>query len=254
MNAWQGIALGIVAYQATITTLQYLEGRNAYRRARAYCDAVGKPLLSIGMARTPWSQPNGDVTLDIDPSVRQIVGGVQGDERDMSMFRDKQFGACINSHTLEHLGSVLDVAAAAGECARVADVAVFLCPHPYSMVNLIVRSHHLQIKFEDGAMFVRENFLRLPINFEMAGDASGSGSPPLARHPHQMMVATTAPEVLAWGEVAKVKSAWPVNTNANAQLLGAIGAGMLTYGFTTGGKKTAIAGGATVLAALLLSK
>lgn len=108
MNARTVIGLTAL-YEAMVQTPEFAERHMAYREARAYCDAVGKPLLRIGIRRSPLEPPNGDTTLDIDPIVLTIPGGVQRDERDMRMFSDRQFGVAFNEHTLEHLHTVEDV-------------------------------------------------------------------------------------------------------------------------------------------------
>lgn len=179
MKTWQAILLGMVAYQATISLSEYIERHGHFLRSREYCDQAGKPLLRVGMNRAPWEPPNGDVTIDLAPEVLNVPGGVQGDERFMTMFSNKQFGVCFNEHTLEHLASVNDVVAAVSECVRVADRAVFLCPSPYSLVNLIAPSHYLQVKFQDGEILVRRNMMRTGIIIGFGGDGSGTGVAPL---------------------------------------------------------------------------
>ena len=143
----KAIALGLAAYEGTVQ-LQEIDERYSYwRQARAYCDSVGKPLLRIGIKRGLFEPPNGDVTLDIDPIILSVPGGVKGDERDMP-FTDRQFGICFNEHTMEHLHYPEDVQAAVNECCRVADYAIFLCPSPYSIIGLLHPDHNLRIWFK----------------------------------------------------------------------------------------------------------
>lgn len=152
--------LGLAAaYEVGIQVKETRERHSLFRQAREYSDSVGKPLLRIGVRRSPLEPPNGDVTLDLDPVVTRIPGGVHGDERNMP-FSNRMFGACFNEHTLEHLGRPGDVQAAVEECCRVAEVAMFLCPSPYSLfANLFNRTHHLRLWFnqETNSIIVTSN-------------------------------------------------------------------------------------------------
>ena len=151
------IIAAILVYEGVITLTEVAERHRYYDLARAYCNAIGKPLLRVGIKRSIFEPPNGDVTLDIDLAVLDIPGGVHGDERDMP-FADKQFGVCFNEHTLEHLRTVEDVELAVAECTRVADYAIFLCPSPYSIyATLFCPTHHLRLKFEGNTMLVTDN-------------------------------------------------------------------------------------------------
>ena len=156
-----------VLYELGLTVRGTIERHNYYNEARYYCDQVGKPLLRIGMRRLPWEPPNGDVTIDIDPEVLNLEGGVLGDERQMP-FVDKQFGVAFNEHTLEHLYSPEDVEQAVNECVRVADKAVFLVPSPYSIAgNLLNPTHHLRLWFDqlNNRILVEENKYNIGLGF-----------------------------------------------------------------------------------------
>lgn len=155
-NIALGIVLGLVIYELIIQTIETLERHTYWRRSREYCDKVKKPLLRVGMKRSIFEPPNGDVTIDLDKAVLKIPGGVLGDERHMP-FIDKQFGVCFNEHTLEHLHSVKDVELAVRECTRIADCAVFLTPSPYSIVaTFFCKTHRLRIWSEDDKIAVQE--------------------------------------------------------------------------------------------------
>lgn len=146
--------------------------------ARAYSNLVEKPLLVVGMRRWSWQPPDGDVTVDIDPQVLQVPGGVQSDERIMP-FEDKQFGAVFNPHTLEHLASAEDVELAVNECLRVAEVGMFLCPSPYSIIaNLFCPGHNLRLWFdnENNRIIVRHNSWRTGLGEHGGGQYTGMGS------------------------------------------------------------------------------
>ncbi len=135
------IAVALGLYEAGVQLPEYLDRHDGFRDARAYCRSVGKPLLRIGVHRSPLEPPNGDVTLDLDPSVTDPAKGiVLGDERNMAMFADRQFGVAFNEHTLEHLFTAQDVAMAVGECLRVADYAIFLFPSRNSLVGKVLWS------------------------------------------------------------------------------------------------------------------
>ena len=149
-----GIGLTIlkytVFYEVGLSIRAAFERHKYWNESREYCNEVGKQLLRIGVRRSPLEPPNGDVTLDIDPVILTIPGGVLGDERDMSMWKNREFGVCFNEHTLEHLYSAEDVELAVNECVRVADIAVFLAPSPYSLwSNFLVPTHKLRIWFDN---------------------------------------------------------------------------------------------------------
>ena len=129
------------------------ERHDWWRESVKYCQSVGKPLLRIGIRRGPFEPPNGDVTLDLDPIVLGIKGGVVGDERCMP-FSDKQFGVCFNEHTIEHLYSAEDVELSISECMRVADYAVILAPSPYSFGGLFHPDHKLRVWFKNNNKIV----------------------------------------------------------------------------------------------------
>lgn len=142
-------------YELVIQLQETAERKDYYAMARDYCDRVGKPLLRIGMRRSFLEPPNGDFTLDIDPAVLKVPGGVLGDERDMP-FADKQFGASFNEHTLEHLRDAESVQAAVNECVRVADMAIFLAPSPYSIyASLFCPTHNLRLWFDEEKNTIR---------------------------------------------------------------------------------------------------
>jgi hypothetical protein len=127
------------------------------------------------MHRGPFEPPNGDVTLDIDPEVEKIPGGVLGDERFMP-FADREFSFCFNEHTLEHLHSAADVELAVNECRRVADYTVLLCPSPYSIfATFFCPSHRLRLWFDsdNNKIIVRENGWRTGVGKVYTGDTGG---------------------------------------------------------------------------------
>jgi hypothetical protein len=172
-----------VIYEITIGITETMQRHSYYKWAREYCDKVKKPLLRIGMQRSFLEPPNGDYTLDIDPEVQNLPGGVVGDERFMP-FEDKQFGVCFNEHTLEHLHSIDDVEKAIAECRRVADRTVLLCPSPYSIwATFFCPSHRLRIWFdkENDKIFVKPNTWRSGLGKRYDADTGGLELPSSGR-------------------------------------------------------------------------
>ncbi len=161
---WKVPVLAVGLYELAVQSPEYEDRHIGFRLAREYCRSVGKPLLRIGVHRTFLEPPNGDLTIDLDPSVADRQRGVvQGDERNMYMFGDRQMGICFNEHTVEHLPTAQDVAAAVRECLRVADYAMFLFPSRWSLIARYLRSpslvgpyeaHHLQIEIAEGGIRV----------------------------------------------------------------------------------------------------
>jgi len=123
---WGSLSL-LTLYELAVQAGEYQARHRLFAAARAYCRAIGKPLLRIGMRRSPLEPPNGDYTVDIDSTVALVGGGVWADERCLP-FADRQFGVCFNEHTLEHLPAPADVQLAVAECSRVADVCILLLP------------------------------------------------------------------------------------------------------------------------------
>jgi len=193
---WTVVKL-LVAYEGGMTIRENAERHKYYNQARQYADSVGKPLLVVGMKRFFWQPPNGDITVDIDPEVQNIPGGVWSDEREMP-FEDKTFGAVYNAHTLEHLPTVEDVEIAVNECLRIADIGVFLAPSPYSMIaNMFCPAHHLRLWFDqtNNRIRVTDNRWRTGIGIQ-SGDTSHQ--PPTVVE--QSLVTGEVPEIIEIGK------------------------------------------------------
>ena len=166
MNFW-AIAGIIAAYEGIIQIKEFDERHRYYNWARRYCDDVKKPLLRIGMRRSSLEPPSGDVTLDLDPEIENVEGGVYGDVRDIP-YPDKTFGVTFNEHVLEHLHTAGDVEAAISECVRVADKTVLLCPSPYSIyASLFCPTHNLRLWFDakNNKIVVRPNKWRTGMGY-----------------------------------------------------------------------------------------
>lgn len=81
------------------------------KKARAYADSKGKPLLNVGAGtkETAMFGPTfyGDVNVDLSGR-KDVPHGTPGevtyaDAQDLSDFTDGQFGAVFASHLVEHL-------------------------------------------------------------------------------------------------------------------------------------------------------
>jgi hypothetical protein len=175
-NWWKALSIAgaaILAYEASIHISETAERHSTYRMAREYCDSVNKPLLRIGVRRGILEPPMGDVTLDIDPIIESFPGGVLGDERSMP-FSNKQFGACFNENTLEHLEEPEDVELAVNECVRVADMTVLLAPSPYGIyATLFCPTHNLRLWFEGDKIRVAKNKYITGIGFHAPAIGNG---------------------------------------------------------------------------------
>lgn len=195
MNGWTILKI-LAAYEAGIAIRENVERHNYWHQAREYADSVGKPLLVVGMKRWPWQPRDGDITVDIDPAIENIPGGVWADERDMP-FSDKEFGAVYNAHTLEHMATIEDAEQAVNESVRVADRAIFLCPSPYSIIaTFFAPSHKLRLWFDQTNNRIRigENTLRTGWGYN-SGDTS---HPPPGRI-SQALVTDRMPEIVKIG-------------------------------------------------------
>lgn len=107
--------------------VEVVEKELVFSEARATANRLGKPLLNAGCGIFFWRAINGsDVNMDVTP--RDVPRFVLGSIEDMSMFRDKEFGAVFCSHVLEH---VKDLERARSELERVADYQFIITPSPF---------------------------------------------------------------------------------------------------------------------------
>jgi len=97
--------------------------RPIFNRAKRAARKAGKPLLNAGCG-SAYTE-SSDVNLDI--IARGVPNFVHGDIQDLSMFKNKQFGAVYASHVLEH---VEDPNAALLELNRVAENVFIITPLP----------------------------------------------------------------------------------------------------------------------------
>ena len=137
-----------VLWELRLGVQEHIERHQYYGIARAYCDEVGKPLLTIGMQRWSGNPPDGDYVIDTDPAVMSVPGGIMGSVTEIP-FPDKHFGVAYNSHVLEHLDTPEDIELAIVECRRVADYAFLLTPSPNSLyANLFCPSHKFRLWYD----------------------------------------------------------------------------------------------------------
>lgn len=114
MTRWAQYAAGAALYTAAAYVLDVPVRRAlAARRARAYADAKGLPLLNVGAGtgRSAWFGETlyGDVNVDLFGR-KDVPPGAPGtvtyaDAHDLGAFKTGQFGAVLASHVLEHLES-----------------------------------------------------------------------------------------------------------------------------------------------------
>jgi len=108
------------------------EKERAFREAYEYARSVKKPVLNAGCGVLP---PFGDVNLDVVP--RHVPNFVLGNIEDMP-FGDKEFGACVASHVLEHTD---DPERALRECHRVADRVWVVAPPLWDVGTWLTPTH-----------------------------------------------------------------------------------------------------------------
>ena len=109
-------AARVAAYAALYTAAAYIidvpiRRAHAARRARAYADSKGLPLLNVGAGTSRsalfGTTLYGDVNTDLYGR-KDVPHGTPGvvtyaDAENLGDFKDGQFGAILASHVLEHL-------------------------------------------------------------------------------------------------------------------------------------------------------
>lgn len=191
MSALITIVKLLATYQGGLTLKENLERHRYWNQAREYADRRNKPLLVVGMKRWVWEPPNGDVTVDLDPIVENIPGGVCASECDMP-FMDKEFGAVYNAHTLEHMLTAEDLELAVNENIRVSDKTIFLCPSPWSIIgNFFCPAHHFRLWFDqtNNRIKITDNRWRTGLGLKGGGQFQIS----------QSFVTETLPEIVKIG-------------------------------------------------------
>jgi len=127
--------LGIIA--GDITAFEVLDHRKRhqyYLHALDYCQKVQKPLLNVGCGNIP--EYLGDVNVDIQEET--IMPNYRKADITNLPFKDKEFGAAIAFHVIEHVD---DPKAALEELRRVADRVYILVPHYLNLMAWISPRH-----------------------------------------------------------------------------------------------------------------
>lgn len=138
MKTWVKVSaatVGIIAVDDLISQIYNdTESNVKYSEARAYCTSVGKQLLNVGCGNNP--RFIGDVNLDSVPCI--LPNFIQHDLNTVLPFTDKQFGAVIDFHVLEHVN---DPQFVLSELNRVADRVYVVVPQPYQLLSWINPDH-----------------------------------------------------------------------------------------------------------------
>jgi len=130
------LAVALSANWAFGRLVQQEEKRRAFDEASRYAHARGKKVLNAGCGSLP---PYGDVNLDVTPL--PVPNFVLGNIEDMP-FEDKEFGACVASHVLEHTD---DPKRALRECHRVADRVWLILPPWWDVGTWLTPTHRWTI-------------------------------------------------------------------------------------------------------------
>lgn len=158
-------AMFLLTRETKFMVEQQKERIGKFKLARETADKIGKPLLVIG---APIDRPSadflpkqiiryipllnnfampqypcGDITLDIDPIVKdQCPNAIVADVKNIPL-PDKSCGAVFLSHVLEHLSTIEDFKKALSELHRVADYVFIAYPRKGGIIATCVPDHHL---------------------------------------------------------------------------------------------------------------
>jgi len=111
---------------------QHTEKKRVFDEAYNYARKVNKPVLNAGCGTLP---PYGDVNLDITP--KPVPNFILNNIENMP-FKDKEFGACVVSHVLEHVDNPEK---AYQECHRVADQVYLINPPLWDSGTWLTPTH-----------------------------------------------------------------------------------------------------------------
>ena len=138
MKTWAKVAIGVGAFVLADVVIfdiyKQNEGMLKWLDAQNYCSSVGKPLLNIGCGNNPLFV--GDVNVDIKQTI--LPNSVIYDLNLPLPYGDKQFGACVAFHILEHLD---DPKSVLSEMSRVADRTYIAVPNYLDILGLIHPEH-----------------------------------------------------------------------------------------------------------------
>lgn len=110
------------------------EANAKWNEALEYCERVGKPILNAGCGNNPRFV--ADVNLDKEDSI--LPNYIKHDLNMALPFGDKQFGAAVAFHVLEH---VEDPKFTLGELNRVADRLYIVVPHHLGVLYWLTPEH-----------------------------------------------------------------------------------------------------------------
>jgi hypothetical protein len=161
------LLLGFAAHQGVGIVSRFTESSEKYALAQEEARIRDKPFLIAGgpagsadaYSDNPLIGPLarakvyfgvkahgcGDLCIDIDP---HACDGCLFEEADITNlpFADKEFGAVLSSHVLEHMADAATCQKAWSELHRVADV-VFICvPPKSSLFAWLVPDHYLWVR------------------------------------------------------------------------------------------------------------
>jgi len=119
-----------------------------FNEARAYAKKVNKPVLNAGCGSYP---PYGDVNLNHIP--RSVPNFVLGNIENMP-FEDKEFGACVASHVLEHVDNPEK---AYQECCRVAERVYVINPPLWAPQSWLEPTHKWLVLSGGEPKFIQYN-------------------------------------------------------------------------------------------------
>ena len=119
-----GTTIAIVDCLAS-SAYEHNERRLLMQEARAYADSKNKPVLNAGCGNNP--RILGDVNCDI-LETSYLPNYIQADIENLP-FEDKQFGAAVAFHSIEHLN---DPQKGLVELDRVADRTYVALPAPFN--------------------------------------------------------------------------------------------------------------------------
>lgn len=123
MKWWRLLVFSIGANVVGEQIYNATEKRLVVDRARKYADALGKPVLNYACKLTSW----GDVNCDVVPrSVPNFV--LVSPDSQRLPFEDKQFGATLAFHCLEHHVNPMWILQ---ELNRVSEAVFIITPKPW---------------------------------------------------------------------------------------------------------------------------
>ena len=159
------LLLCVATHQGVNLAQRFADARNKYDLAYTASRRRGKPFLIIGgpagsvdsydgtwissfAKAKKWAGIRGhgcgDLCVDLDPNACEGCEYMKADITDLP-FADKEFGAVLSSHVLEHMADADMCQAAWSELHRVADEVFVSLPNRQSIFAWLVTDHHLWV-------------------------------------------------------------------------------------------------------------